>query len=122
MLLDSNILIYASKESPFQEKAAVFLCDPKACISAITYLEVLGYHKLKLDEKNAIEAMLKRIEMYPVSNQIIQVATMLRQQKSMSLGDAIIAATSLHYQQPIVTANTQDFKSLDGIQLINPFI
>ena len=48
------------------------------------------------------------------------IATTLRQQKSMSLGDAIIAATALHYQQPIVTANVQDFKSLVGIQLINP--
>ena len=120
MLLDSNILIYASKASPFQDKAAEFLCNPEACISAITYLEVLGYHKLVTDEKAAIEAMISRIEMYPISNQIIQMATVLRQQKSMSLGDAIIAATALHYQQPIVTANVQDFKSLEGIQLINP--
>ena len=120
MLLDSNILIYASKVSPFQDKAAEFLCNPKACISAITYLEVLGYHKLVADEKAAVEAMISRIEMYPISNQIIQMATVLRQQKSMSLGDAIIAATALHYQQPIVTANVQDFKFLEGIRLINP--
>ncbi|PWQ92830.1 type II toxin-antitoxin system VapC family toxin [Leucothrix pacifica] len=120
MLLDSNILIYASKASPFQDKATEFLCNPEACISAITYLEVLGYHKLGTDEKAAIEAMISRIEMYPISNQIIQMATELRQQKSISLGDAIIAATALHYQQPIVTANVQDFKYLEGIQLINP--
>ena len=120
MLLDSNILIYASKPCPLQDKAADFLCNPKACISAISYLEVLGYHKLSQDEKTAIELMLSRIEMLPISDQVIQLATTLRQQKSMSLGDAIIAATAIQYGKTIVTANTQDFKALDGISVIDP--
>jgi len=38
----------------------------------------------------------------------------------MSVGDAIIAATALFLQLPLVTANTTDFKHLKNLELINP--
>ena len=64
--------------------------------------------------------MLSRIETLPISEQVIRLATTLRQQKSMSLGDAIIAATAIQYKKTIVTANSQDFKALEGISVIDP--
>ena len=45
----------------------------------------------------------------------------LRQQKKMSLGDAIIAATALTHALPLVTRNVQDFRHIAGLKLINPF-
>ena len=119
MLLDSNILIYASKPCSLQEKAIDLALHPKACISAITYLEVLGYHKLNDIEKRLIEGMLDHIEILQISKSIIHLATLIRQEKSMSLGDAIIAATALKHDTEIVTANSKDFIHLNNIRIID---
>ncbi len=121
MLLDSNILIYAANASGLENKVSHLVEDRASCISAISKVEVLGYHNFKANEKTALEGILDGITIFPVSEQVIDVAVELRQRKSMSLGDAIIAATALQYQLPLVTRNTDDFKWIAGLQLVNPF-
>jgi predicted nucleic acid-binding protein len=39
----------------------------------------------------------------------------------MGLGDAIIAATALEYDLPLVTRNEDDFKHIAELKIINPF-
>ncbi|HBA67376.1 MAG TPA: hypothetical protein DCZ48_14605 [Methylococcaceae bacterium] len=57
---------------------------------------------------------------YPVNLQVIQTAVMLRQQRKMSVGDAVIAATALEYHQTLVTRNVDDFDWIEGLKVINP--
>ncbi len=38
----------------------------------------------------------------------------------MSLGDAIIASTALEYKQTLTTRNTDDFKWIEELDLVNP--
>ena len=52
---------------------------------------------------------------------MIEQAIQLRQQKKMNLGDAIIAATAVAYQIPLVTRNEDDFKHIPGLDLRNQF-
>lgn len=51
----------------------------------------------------------------------IQRSVSLRQQKKMSLADAIIAATALEYGVPLVTRNLDDFRPIAELELRNPF-
>jgi predicted nucleic acid-binding protein len=44
----------------------------------------------------------------------------LRQQKKMSLGDAIVAATALERGSELWTANDADFAHIEGLRLHNP--
>ena len=55
-----------------------------------------------------------------ISRQLIDKAIHLRQQKNMSLGDAIIAATALTEKLPLVTANIKDFQHIEELELIDP--
>ena len=55
----------------------------------------------------------------PIDDPIIKMAIDLKQQKSMSLSDAIIAACALCENLPLLTAHTQDFKHLSKIELID---
>lgn len=56
-----------------------------------------------------------------ITEPIIQQAIALRQQRKMSLADAIIAATALVNEMPLVTRNVADFAPVAGLALINPF-
>jgi predicted nucleic acid-binding protein len=45
---------------------------------------------------------------------------MVRIAGKISLPDAIIAATALHYNFELITNNESDFKGIAGLRIINP--
>ena len=54
MLADSNIIIYAAK--PEYPTIRQFIAEHAPAVSAISYVEVLGYHKLDDQERAVLEA------------------------------------------------------------------
>ena len=55
---------------------------------------------------------------YPVSDKVITEAIRLRRQRKRSIGDSIVAATGLLYNQPILTNNVADFVDIESLQII----
>ena len=55
-----------------------------------------------------------------VTDVIADRAVQLRQQRRMSLGDSLIAATALVHGEPLVTHNLSDFNWIEGLELIDP--
>jgi predicted nucleic acid-binding protein len=51
---------------------------------------------------------------------VAQRAVKLRQQRKMSLGDAIIAGTALTHDLTLVTHNTEDFQWISGLKILDP--
>lgn len=118
MLLDSNIVIYASK--PAYAYLLDFIQRNPVKVSAITKIEVLGYHALLPDERQFLEGFFQNIDVLPVSEDIVNQAVALRQQRKMTLGDALVAATALCHKLPLVTRNVSDFASVSGLAVVNP--
>lgn len=116
ILLDSNIVIYTGL-TPYKA-IRKWLKSKTYLVSAITHLEVLGYYQLTSKDKEYFEAFFKKVKMIPVQAEIIQKAIELRQDKIMSLGDAIIAATALSRNLPLLTANARDFHHIKELELI----
>lgn len=120
MILDSNLIIYAAgPEYPglrrfIQERA------PSASISIISYIEVLGFPRLTQDEKRFLREFFQAVNVLPLSEDIAVTAAHIRQQKKVSLGDAVIAATALRYGSPLFTRNVQDFSWIRGLRVIDP--
>ena len=56
----------------------------------------------------------------PISDEVIQKASTLRQQKKMSLGDALIAATALIHGLTLVTSNVKDFEWIKDLSVLDP--
>ena len=119
MLLDSNIIIYASK--PEYADLRRFIAEHTPAVSAISYVEVLGYHKLTGSERHDLEAFFAAAPLLPLSDPVLDQAVRLRQQKKMSLGDSLVGATAIVYNLTLVTRNTDDFQWITGIALLNPF-
>ncbi len=119
MLLDSNIIIYST--NPLYDSLQIFIAQNDCCVSLISKLEVLGFQNLQEKDKKILEDFFETAEtIVPISDEIIERAIRLRQQRRMSLGDAIIAATALEYNLTLVTANTKDFNWITSLNITNP--
>lgn len=120
ILADSNIIIYGSK--PDYQLVRDYLMQEEIAVSKITPIEVLGFHALEEKELEKLEQLLASCYQYGINDETIEQAITLRQQKKMTLGDAIIAATALQHEILLVTANEKDFNWIAGLQLYNPIL
>ena len=119
MLIDSNIPIYASQ----QRNTALlsFIASiPYRSASVVSYVEALGYHRLIEAERIFLEVFFRETEILPLSDPIVRQAVRLRQQRRIGLGDSIIAATAITYNLTLVTHNTEDFRWIANLELLDP--
>ncbi|HEY9608270.1 MAG TPA: type II toxin-antitoxin system VapC family toxin [Allocoleopsis sp.] len=119
MLLDSNIIIYATQ--PENAWLREFIAEHEPAVSALSYVETLGYHRLTEMECQLLEEFFAVSLMLPISQPVLAQAVTLRQTRRMTLGDAIIAGTALTHDLILVTRNVDDFRWIEGLQLLNPF-
>jgi toxin FitB len=118
ILLDSNIVIYSAKSDFLYLRPLLF--NQNTSISMISKVEVLGFHALIESEKQYFETVFSITSLLPINTEIIDKAVQLRQQKNLSLGDSIIAATALFFDAELYTRNVSDFKHIQGMKLHNP--
>jgi toxin FitB len=118
MLLDSNLIIYASK--PGYDHLRNWMSQHPICVSALSQLEVLGYHRLTEEDRRFFVQFFSALPVLPITPEVIAQAIALRQQRKMSLGDATIAATALVNKMPIATHNVTDFQWIPNLVVIDP--
>ena len=118
MLVDTDVLIwhlrgYSQATRRLDELASLTL-------SAVSYLEVLQGMRNKA-ELVAVQKMLQRRQavMLPVTEVITQRATALMEAMTLShglqMGDALIAATALEHQSPLLTGNVKHFAAIPSL-------
>jgi toxin FitB len=118
-LVDSNIIIY-SVQSQYRA-INQYLQRFRICYSKITMVEVLGYHLLSETDKKLFEVFFSNTVHFGITDEIIQKSIELKQSKKMSLGDSLIAATSILHRIPLITRNIEDFKGMQDLEVIDPF-
>ena len=119
MILDSNIVIIASKL--VQIKLINYLRANEAALksSTLTQIEVLGYDQLKQVEKIFLEKFFNAIEILPISEAIAKKSIEIRQRKPIALADAIIAATAIVHDDILFTENTKDYLGIKGLKMVS---
>lgn len=118
-IFDSNIIIHSIQDE--YSYLIKYLFEPDATISEVSKLEVLGYPHLTEREKFNFEEVFKGVKILPINSTIVDKAVELKQQKKMTVGDSIIAATALLYDLELYTRNVGDFKHLP-LKVVNPMI
>ena len=120
MIFDSNILIYISKNTLKIEN--LITNDIKSSISIISYIEVLGFPFATSEDQLYMQKICSSCKLIYLSDLIVLETINLRKQYRIKLPDAIIYATALIENVPLLTSNIKDFKLIDGnVKLINPF-
>ncbi|MFL6290977.1 MAG: type II toxin-antitoxin system VapC family toxin [Thermoanaerobaculia bacterium] len=119
MLLDSNIIIYSAQ--PENEFLRRLIAEKAPAVSAVSYVEVLGYHRLTEVERRYFAAFFAEARILPLSQPVLDEAVRLRQAKKIKLGDSLVAGTALLHDLTLVTRNVDDFIGIDGLRILNPF-
>jgi predicted nucleic acid-binding protein len=119
MLLDSNIIIYAAR--PEHEGLRRLIREHTPAVSAVSYVEVLGYHQLNEQEARYFEEFFAASEVLGIDTPVLEGAVRLRKARRMTLGDALVAATALAHGLTLVTRNTKDFDWIADLPLFDPF-
>ena len=117
-LLDSNIVIDSGKAGA--EAVWELIGDGLACVSAVTYIEVLGYHRLADADREDFEEFFSMIQLLLITPAVMAEAIRLRQIRRMSLGDSLIAGTALVHGLVLITRNVGDFSWVEGLTVIDP--
>ncbi|HET8992022.1 MAG TPA: type II toxin-antitoxin system VapC family toxin [Candidatus Saccharimonadales bacterium] len=113
---DTNIIIYLANGTLSEE----IISDKPIFYPSIVYIETLGYPRLLSAEELRIKELFHTMTELPLTENIISLATHLKQLRNISLADSIVAATALEHNLELWTANTKDFKNVDNLRLNNP--
>ncbi|MDR3194079.1 MAG: type II toxin-antitoxin system VapC family toxin [Tannerella sp.] len=112
-LADTNVLIYALEGHPVV--SGITHCS--IAISVISEIELLGKKGILPHEISEIRSLLDDCTVISLTDEIKNIAIALKQVYSIKLPDAVIAATSIYFGWPLVTADT-DFKTVKDINLV----
>ncbi|MEO7988810.1 MAG: type II toxin-antitoxin system VapC family toxin [Chryseolinea sp.] len=112
-LADTNAFILLLEKHPSLKR----LLSSSWHYSFITQIELLGKFNISTSDIKQVKNLLSICIKLTHSEAINDVAISLKQQYKIKLPDALIAATALHYQLPLLTFD-KGFKHIKGLDMI----
>lgn len=122
-LIDTNVLIHAlsgNAQAPILSRIDDAIAN-QARYSVVTRMELLGWNGHTADSRRETEALLAQLMEITLTSAIVALVIDIRSTITIKLPDAIIAASVLAENLPLMTCNTGDFKRIAGLVVIDPF-
>jgi predicted nucleic acid-binding protein len=119
ILLDTNAFIYF-----FEGRSNItelVVNTPEIYYSAISEIELLSAAHLTQSDIDTIKAFLSLCHRVELTSEIIDQTITLRRQHNFKIPDAIIAASALYLQAPLVSADTE-FQKIDRLAWISDIL
>lgn len=102
LVLDTNVALYLLRGD---RSAADAIYGQSVLISFITYMELLSKPGMNREESKAVTAFVQEWPMVDMDPVIMEAAIRLRKKHRLKLPDAIIAATAMTMDVPLLTAD-----------------
>lgn len=114
IILDSNIIIYLSQDRILTDDLIV---DKNYYyISAITYMEVLGYKFDSADEEKIVRDLLSLFTIIYIDERITGKVIEIRKHNKIKLPDAIICATAISYKATLFS-NDRKLEKIKNLKI-----
>lgn len=110
---DTNIMIYFLEGD---QRMAPF-ADYQFALSSITEIELLGWPAIDAEEISVIRSFLNECTVINLNSEVKETAISIKQSAKIKTPDAIIAATAMHLNLPLLTAD-KDFKKIESLDLL----
>ena len=114
LLIDTNIALYLLNGDT---TIAELLNGRDVHVSFVTELELLGFQDIKEEDRSIIEELLNNCIIVDLNQAIKRITVDLKQKYKLKLPDAIIAATSIYMNLPLISAD-KDFDRISDLQFI----
>lgn len=123
-LWDTNTAIYYLQQQ-FPPDAEKFIDDllkeEQPIISAITEIELLCWKTSIQKDLDVLHDFINDALVIELEQPIKLKTADIRKANRIKLPDAIIAATALVYGLTLLSRNTSDFSTIDGLKVCNPW-
>ena len=114
ILADTNIIVYIMNGLPQVDK----YIDIQFALSEVTEIELLGVKGIQQKEILFRKEMIADCFLLRLNDSIKQVAITLKQKYVLKVPDALIAATAIYHDIPLLSAD-KDFKKVTELQFIS---
>jgi predicted nucleic acid-binding protein len=114
MLLDTNVIIYSLGGNKHITR---LITSKEHFISEITEIELLGFHGLTREDEKILSEYLQQTFIIGLNSAIKNSAIDLKRVYRLKTVDAIVAASALYFELPLVTADKQ-FKQINELEVI----
>ena len=117
LIADTNVLLYVLKEYP----CVLPFLDKRIGISVITEMELLSFSQITTSDTVVLKKLISKCEVFSIDNKVKEQAILLRRKYGTKLPDAIVAATAIVYELPLVSAD-KGFRKIEelDLQLLEP--
>lgn len=122
-LIDTNAVIdYLGNKLPASGMGFMnTIIDAIPNVSVISKIEVLGFNAPE-EHYKILSDFIDDAIVLDLTDSVVEVSIEIRKRHKTKLPDAIIAATALVYGLVLISRNVSDFKSIDGLQVIDPHL
>ena len=123
VLVDTSIIIEFQRRSDEERGKTVLVklikSDFELAYSILTYFEIYSGRSVWEKEKarQTVDTVFEGGQILALDASIALKAGGLRARLGLSAMDALIAATALHHQLPLVTFNRKDFAQVPSLEL-----
>jgi predicted nucleic acid-binding protein len=114
MVCDTNPLIYLLDGN---RDIARFLNGKQLYLSVITELELFGKQNLSAQDGEVIDALLGGCFVVGINREVKQLYREIKQRQAIKLPDAVIAATAIYLDMPLLTFDAA-FKNIPYLKLM----
>jgi hypothetical protein len=112
-LADTNFLINMNQGVSVTKQFE----DYKIAISFITEIELISAYSISKEQREMYKEMIALLFVYNLNDKIKQTTIAIRNQYKLKIPDAIISATAIVYDLPLLTFD-KDFEKVKGQNLI----